>query len=96
MRTVIGLALLLLGTSNAYSQSAWTLWARTCDLRRLSQCDAPWYQAQTFEAERWCRAARTSRNDEALRQSAESGNRTIREYQCRPDTAPPPGAKGAK
>lgn len=96
MRAVIGVALLLLVASGASSQSAWTLWARTCDLRALSQCDAPWYQAQTFEAERWCRAARTSRNDEALRQSAESGNRTIREYQCRPGTAPPSGAKGEK
>ena len=82
-------------TPVVHADGNWVLWARRCDLR-TPQCEAPWYRFATFEAERWCRGARTSRTNDALREAAETGRRTIREYECRPDSAPPPEAKGTK
>jgi hypothetical protein len=88
---MIGLSL----TSVAHADGGWVLWARTCDLRN-PQCGAPWSRSATFEAERWCRAARTIRTNDAMRETAETGRRTIREYQCQPDGAPPPEATATK
>lgn len=78
-----------------HADDGWVLWARMCDLRN-PQCDAPWNRSGTFEAERWCRAARISRTDDALREAAQTGRRTIREYECRPDGAPPPETKATR
>lgn len=82
-------------TPVAQADGDWVLWARTCDLRN-PQCEAPWSRSGTFEAERWCRAARTSRTNDTLRETAQTGRRTIREYECRPDGAPSPEAKRTK
>lgn len=92
---VVLLASALGVTSVAHADGDWVLWARTCDLR-TPQCEAPWSRSATFEAERWCRAARTSRTNDTLREAAQTGRRTIREYACRPAGASSPEAKGPK
>ena len=80
------------------AEGAWVLWARTCNL--TSQvCGGDWQRRETYEAERWCRAARTTAvnkafTPEAFKAAAERG--TVEEYQCLPDTTAPAGAKGAK
>jgi hypothetical protein len=91
MRMVVGSLLLVVGISVAYAAGGWVLWARTCDLKS-QQCDGPWQRWQTYEAERWCRAARTSvinhaLTDEARKAAARRG--TVLEYQCFPETVDP-------
>ena len=89
--------LLALATS-ALAEGAWILWARTCDVRS-QECGGEWQRQQMYEAERWCRAARTVAVNQALtpqgRQVA-SRRGTVPEYQCLPDTVDPRGSKGSK
>jgi hypothetical protein len=99
MRAVIAsLLLLLVIVAVAHAEGAWVLWTRTCDLRS-QVCDGQWQRGATYEAERWCRAARSNAvnhglTDEGRRVAARRG--TVLEYQCFPDTVVPPGPKGTK
>jgi hypothetical protein len=88
---------LALATS-ALAEGAWVLWARPCDVRS-QMCSGEWQRRQTYEAERWCRAARTVAVNQALtpeeRQAAYARGAVL-EYQCLPETVDPSGAKGTK
>ncbi len=89
------LALVLAAPPVAQADGGWVLWGRTCDAGR-AQCEAPWSRSGTFEAERWCLAARTSHINDAIRRAVRNRLRTVQQYECRPDTAPPPEAKASR
>lgn len=86
----------LVSATPASAEGTWVLWARTCNIRS-QVCDGEWQRRGTYEAERWCRAARATAvnkafTPEAIKAAAARG--TIEEYQCLPDaTAPPKGTK---
>jgi hypothetical protein len=55
-------------------------------------CAGDWQRRQTYEAERWCRAARTTLVDQALTPEArETAMRkgSVVEYQCLPESTDP-------
>ena len=89
---------LLASATSASADGAWVLWARPCDIRS-QVCRGEWQRRQTYEAERWCRAARTT----AVNQGATPEGRksayargSIVEYQCLPETVAPEQPTGAK
>lgn len=88
---------LVLDTS-ALAEGAWSLWVRTCNVKSQA-CGGEWQRRQTYEAERWCRAARTVAVNQAMtpggRQVA-SARGIVPEYQCFPDTVDPRGREGAR
>jgi len=89
---------LLATATSAWAGGAWVLWARTCDVRS-QVCGGEWQRRETYEAERWCRAARTTAVNKAFTPKASKAattRGTVEEYQCLPDTVAPPGAKGTK
>jgi hypothetical protein len=93
-----GLCCVLALTAAAVAGETWVLWSRTCDVQS-SECSGQWRRGQTYEAERWCRAARTLAVNEALTpegRTAAHARGTVVEYQCLPDTAAPSGPKGNK
>jgi hypothetical protein len=93
-----GLGWVLLFTTPAVAADTWVLWARTCD-GQSQTCDGKWQRGQTFEAERWCRAARTLAVNEALTpegRTAAYARGTVMEYQCLPDTEAPGGPTKSK
>jgi hypothetical protein len=94
----IGLAVLgcLVGATSAHSEGAWVLWARTCNVKTQT-CAGPWRRRDTYEAERWCRAARTTLVNQAFtqegRETAEARG-TLVEYQCLPGSVDPSASTG--
>jgi hypothetical protein len=89
---------LLASATSASAEGAWVLWARTCSFKS-QVCGGEWQRRETYEAERWCRAARTTAVNKALTAEASKAatrRGTVEEYQCLPDTVAPPEAKGAK
>lgn len=91
-----GLCWLLALATSALAEGAWVLWARPCDAG-TPVCGGEWQRRQTYEAERWCRAARTVAVNQALTLEgikAAIARGTVVEYQCLPDTADPRGPKG--
>lgn len=93
-----GLCWALALTAAAGAAETWVLWARTCDVQS-PECRGQWRRGQTFEAERWCRAARTLAVNEALTDEGRTAalkRGTVVEYQCLPDTASPSAPKGSK
>jgi len=95
---IIGASLcwVLAVASPAGAEGAWVLWARSCD-GRSQVCGGEWQRRETYEAERWCRAARTTAVDQALTPAArEAAKETVVEYECLPDTADPRRPKGTK
>ncbi|MFI5374509.1 MAG: hypothetical protein ACHQ8D_07755 [Candidatus Rokuibacteriota bacterium] len=86
----------LVGATSAHSEGAWVLWARTCNVKTQT-CTGPWRRRDTYEAERWCRAARTTLVNQAFtqegRETAETRG-TLVEYQCLPGSVDPPGPTG--
>lgn len=82
----------------AAAAGTWVLWARTCDVKSQT-CGGEWQRRQTYEAERWCRAARASFVNQALTPEgretvAKQG--TVLDYQCLPETEDPRAAKGSR
>jgi hypothetical protein len=95
---IIGASLcwVLVVASSAGAEGAWVLWARSCDVR-TQVCGGEWQRRETYEAERWCRAARTTAANQALTRAAgEAAKGTVVEYECLPDTADPRRPKGTK
>ena len=93
-----GLCWLLTVATSASADGTSVLWARSCDIRS-QVCDGGWRRLQAYEAERWCRAARSSAVNEGL--TAEGYQTAMRrgvvvEYQCLPDTVDPRESKGTK
>jgi hypothetical protein len=89
---------LIASATSASAEGAWVLWARPCDIRS-QVCGGEWQRRQTYEAERWCRAARTVAVNQALTPEASkaaNARGTVVEYQCLPDTVAPPGPTGTK
>jgi len=89
---------MLASAPSAAAEGAWILWARTCSVKS-QVCGGEWQRRQTYEAERWCRAARTTAVNKAFTPEASkaaAARGTVEEYQCLPDTTAPPGAKGTK
>jgi hypothetical protein len=94
--TLAVLGCLAVGPS-ARAEDAWVLWARTCSVKTQT-CGGDWQRRQTYEAERWCRAARTTLVNQAFTAEARetTGKKgTIAEYQCLPASVDParPAAK---
>jgi hypothetical protein len=93
MRTAL-LTLLLgcLATATpAGAAGEWVLWARTCDVKSQT-CAGEWQRRQTYEAERWCRAARTTLVNQAFTREAwetTAAKGKVIEYQCLPSSANP-------
>lgn len=89
---------MLVSAASAAAEGAWILWARTCSVKS-QVCGGEWQRRETYEAERWCRAARTTAVNKAFTPEASkaaAARGTVEEYQCLPDTTAPPGAKGTK
>jgi hypothetical protein len=89
---------LLATATSASAEGRWVLWARTCEVRG-QVCGGEWRRRETYEAERWCRAARTTAANKAFTPEARKAattRGTVEEYQCLPDTTAPPGPKGTK
>ncbi len=89
---------LLATVTAAAAEGAWVLWARSCNVRS-QVCGGEWQRRETFEAERWCRAARATAVNKAFTPEAvkaATARGTVEEFQCLPDTTAPPGAKGTK
>ena len=97
-RTVVTILFLLCAATTAAAEGGWVLWSRRCDFKSPS-CSGEWRRMETFEAERWCRGARTNLINQALtpegRERAEKAG-TVVDYQCLAEGADPRGAKGAK
>ena len=95
-----GLAALsvLWAATAAGADGGWVLWSRSCDFKS-QPCSGAWRRQETFEAERWCRGARTNLINQALtsegRERAERTG-TVVDYQCLVEGADPPGPKGAR
>jgi hypothetical protein len=89
---------LLATVAPASAEGGWVLWARTCDVKS-QVCGGEWQRRETYEAERWCRAARTTAVNKAFTPEASkaaAAKGTVEEYQCLPENTPPPGATGSK
>ncbi len=89
---------LLATVTSASAEGAWVLWARTCDVRS-QVCGGEWQRRETYEAERWCRAARATAVNKAFTPEASKAattRGTVVEYQCLPDTVAPPGPTGTR
>jgi hypothetical protein len=89
---------LLALTTSAVAGETWVLWSRTCDVQS-PECGGQWRRGQTYEAERWCRAARTLAVNEALTpegRTAAIAKGAVVEYQCLLETASPGVPKGNK
>jgi len=87
---------LLVSATPASAEGTWVLWARTCNIKS-QVCDGEWQRRETYEAERWCRAARATAVNKAFTPEASkaaTARGTVDEYQCLPDTTAPP--KGTK
>lgn len=98
VRSAAGGICWLLAASTALAQGTSVLWARSCDIRS-QVCEGEWRRVQAYEAERWCRAARSNAVNEGL--TAEGYQTAMKrgfvvEYQCLPDTVDPRGPKGTK
>ena len=94
----IALAVLgcLVGPTSAHSGDAWVLWARTCNVKTQT-CTGPWRRRASYEAERWCRAARATLVNQALTQEgrkAAEARGTVVEYQCLPGSVDPSAPTG--
>lgn len=93
--TLAVLGCLLVATS-AHSDGPWVLWARACEVKS-QKCAGEWQRRQTYEAERWCRAARATLVNQELtlegRQTA-AAKGTVVEYQCLPGSVDPAGPSG--
>jgi hypothetical protein len=62
----------------------WVLWARPCDLAGQT-CTGDWQRRETFDAERWCKAALTTAVNKALTPEARQAALTkgvVLEYRC--------------
>ena len=74
----------------------WVLWARTCNVKTQT-CTGPWRRRDSYEAERWCRAARTTLVNQAFtqegRETAEARGIVV-EYQCLPGSVDPSAPTG--
>jgi hypothetical protein len=88
---------LLLGclavAASADAEGGWVLWARTCGVESQT-CAGHWRRRQTYEAERWCRAARTTLVNQAFtRKGWETtvAKGEVTEYQCLPSSVDPAG-----
>lgn len=89
---------LLATVPSAAAEGAWVLWVRTCSLKN-QVCGGEWHRRETYEAERWCRAARATAVNKAFTPEASKAaalKGAIEEYQCLPENTPPSGAKGSK
>jgi hypothetical protein len=87
---------LLVSATPASAEGTWVLWARTCNIKS-QVCDGEWQRRETYEAERWCRAARATAVNKAFTPEASkaaTARGSVDEYQCLPDTTAPP--KGTK
>ena len=79
----------------AHADGGWVLWARSCNVK-TETCGSDWQRRQTYEAERWCRAARATLVNQALTPEARETamkRGTVVEYQCLPDSTDPRGPK---
>jgi hypothetical protein len=92
---IVAMVLLWAAPSTLYADGGWVLWARKCDVRSR-ECAGPWQRSRNFDAERWCRAARTSAVDAELREAAPAGRGMSHEYQCLPEGAAEPGSADTK
>jgi hypothetical protein len=75
----------------AHADGGWVLWTRSCSVKSET-CGGDWRRRQTYEAERWCRAARATLVNQALTPEArETAMRSgsVVEYQCFPDSTDP-------
>jgi len=92
------LCLVFAFATSAFAEGASVLWARTCDVRSQA-CGGEWQRRETYEADRWCRAAWTAAVNQALTpegRAVANARGTVLEYQCLPDTVDPRGSKGSK
>jgi hypothetical protein len=90
-RVPIALCGLALVVTSASAEGGWVLWSRPCDVAAQT-CTGKWERRQVFEAERWCRAARTAAVNQAFTPEGQKLVRergTIREFQCFPESADP-------
>ncbi len=96
MRLRLALCCLATFATSAAAEGSRVLWARSCDFTAAT-CGGAWQRRQVFEAERWCRAARTFAVNQALtpegRQAAWAKGSVV-EYQCLPDTVDPRVPRG--
>jgi hypothetical protein len=82
--------IMLLGLSVSAPVAAaetWVLWARPCDLAGQT-CTGDWQRRETFDAERWCKAALTTAVNKALTPEARQAALTkgvVLEYRCLPE-----------
>jgi hypothetical protein len=93
----LALLTLLLGSlavaTSADAEGEWVLWARPCDVKSQT-CAGEWRRRQTYEAERWCRAARTTLVNQAFTREGWENAATkgkVTEYQCLPGSVDPGG-----
>jgi hypothetical protein len=97
-RCAIAVISLLGAVTPAPAAGGWVLWARSCDFKS-QPCSAAWRRLETFEAERWCRGARTNLINQALtpegRERMEKAG-TVIDYQCLAEGSEPSGSKGAR
>ena len=97
-RAAVATLSLLCAATTAGAEGGWVLWSRSCDFKS-QPCSAEWRRLETFEAERWCRGARTNLINQALtpegRERAER-TKSVVDYQCLTEGADPRGSKGPK
>jgi hypothetical protein len=95
MRAQLALCCLALLAATAFAEGGWVLWSRPCEITAQT-CTGKWERRQLFDAERWCRVARTAAVNQALTpegQQVVKQRGTIVEYQCLPESADPREAK---
>jgi len=89
---------LLATVTPAAAEGAWILWARACSVK-TQVCGGEWQRRETYEAERWCRAAWATAVNKAFTpegRKVAAAKGTVDEYQCLPENTPPSGGKGSK
>ena len=77
--------------TTVHAEGGWVLWTRQCSTKSET-CAGDWQRRQTYEAERWCRAARTTLVNQALTPEArETAMRkgSVVEFQCLPESTDP-------